>query len=104
MNTPHSKRFSIFAGAGLLLLAAIQPLTAYAVEAIPSDDTYLSERLNGKPKVYGRMKDLRVQTARFRSLIKFDLSTLPANTTSGQVSKATLKLFVRKAKSVGTMQ
>jgi hypothetical protein len=42
---------------------------------------------------YGRLSNLRVGGSG-TALIQFDLSSLPAGTTAGQIGKATLKLYI----------
>ncbi len=87
-----------------LSLACLLGLTApncFGIEARLAADTYVnSTRPNQN---YGGASTV-VASAETRGLMKFDLSTLPGGTTGAAVAKATLKLWVNKVRSPGTVK
>src|SRR6185436_9924018 len=92
---------SVLAGLCLLLQSA-----AYATDGRLSDDAYTQ---TGKVKNYGYKTLLSVQgppadTNVHQSFVKFDLSTLPPGTTSADIDKATLTIFIDKVKSAGAVE
>src|SRR5262245_36492493 len=105
MNTIKASITAAAVAWGLLLCA---PMAAHAVNATLSDDAY-TQSPSGTGTNYGVKKDLRVQgppasNTIWKSFIQFDMSTLPSGTTSSDVSKATLKLFVNKVTAAGSFE
>lgn len=58
---------------------------------------------SGAPKNFGASPVLTLKGAGGRIHIKFDLTTLPAGTTGGQIEVAQLQLFVAKVSKAGAM-
>ncbi|HMZ56576.1 MAG TPA: DNRLRE domain-containing protein, partial [Nitrospira sp.] len=85
-----------------LALAALLPLSAPALEATLKADTYLSQT---QPDInFGSTVTLNVSPTS-RVLLKFDLaSALPAGTTSDQITKATLFLWVNRVGVAGSVE
>ena len=84
-----------------LLLLLVGPLANIgAGQAPPSDDTYItSSKTAGN---YGTSASLAVQAPGTSSLIRFDLSGIPAGYTSANVAKASLKLYVSAVTANGS--
>ena len=51
---------------------------------------------------YGRLSNLRVGSGS-TTLIRFDLSSLPAGTTASQIGNATLKLYINRVDASGSV-
>src|SRR3981189_2925430 len=84
-------------GAGLAALSAVG-LPAFAVEATLVADAHVN---SARPAVNsGAISNLNVG-AGYTALLQFDLSTLPAGTTAGQVSRATLRLYCNRVDTAG---
>jgi hypothetical protein len=82
---------------GLLLALLLWPASALAIQAVPSDDTYLDGSSNK-----GNEETLRVgDGGKHRAFIKFDLSGLPSGLSAVNIEKATLRLFVSQVNSSG---
>src|SRR5260370_32050264 len=73
-----------------LLLLTVLSSIAWAHSPV-TDDTYI---VSGSSTVQGANPSLQVAWPSTSSLLKFDLSSLPAGTTGAQVLKATVKLYV----------
>jgi|GEM_PF-6286985 len=77
------------------------PMMGRAAEMVLVDDTMSSA---ARPTAtYGATRSLALKTGQ-QLYFKFDLSTLPPGTTSAQVSKATLKLWVDRVIKAGTCE
>ncbi len=72
------------------LLLTVLSSIAWAQSPV-TDDTYI---VSGSSTVQGANPSLQVASPSTSSLLKFDLSSLPAGTTGAQVLKATVKLYV----------
>ena len=72
------------------LLLTVLSSTAWAQSPV-TDDTYI---VSGSSTIQGTNPSLQVASPSTSSLLKFDLSGLPAGTTGAQVLKATVKLYV----------
>ena len=94
------KNSSLAAIAALLLTGVVStPASAQSVALV--QDTYVAP---GNVTNYGSNIGINVGgAAAQQGLLQFDLSTLPPGTTSGQVSKATLVVFVNNVLFTGTM-
>jgi hypothetical protein len=78
--------------------AAFSGCTAHAVEATLIADTHVNSAL---PTVNsGGLANLNVGNG-YTTLLKFDLSLLPAGTASAQVSRAILRLYVNRLDTAG---
>ena len=86
---------------GIALCAAtlLAPVTARA-QAPVTDDTY-SQR--GREWTNGGAPLVVVQSPNVNGYLRFNLSVFPANLQSGDIEKATLKLFVNSVQGAGTM-
>lgn len=83
-----------------ICLAAL-PAAAWAQPAPLTQDAHV---LPGSAGNYGAAQVLNVGGGGlYQTLIQFDLSTLPAGTTSANVSRATLVLFLRSVTASGTI-
>jgi hypothetical protein len=84
----------------MLGLAAL-PIAAQA-QSVPL--TQDSSVIPGSGSNFGVLQTVNVGGASaFQGLVQFDLSTLPAGTTSSNISKATLVLFVKAVNAAGTV-
>ena len=73
---------------------------ALAVEPILAADTHVNAAL---PSVNsGTLSNIAVGSG-YTGLLQFDLSTLPTGTTAAQISKATLRLYVNRVDTAGTI-
>src|SRR5882672_5587097 len=82
-------------------LAFLAVLSSVALAQAPvTDDTFVSSATPNTNS--GTSPSLVVQTPGGWSFIKFDLSQLPAGTTSGSVSKATVKLYTTAVTAQGS--
>lgn len=73
---------------------------AYATDATVIGDAYVN---SAHPTTnYGTLSNLYVGNGG-TTLIQFDLSSLPAGTTASQIGKATLKLYVNRINTTGTV-
>ncbi len=74
--------------------------SALATDATLVGDTHVSST---RPTVnYGTLSNVSVASGT-TGLLQFDLSTLPANTSASQVSKATLRLYVNRVFTPGSV-
>jgi hypothetical protein len=95
------KIFSSFTGTLALCALVFLPIAAFAQSAPLVQDSYV---VPGSATNYGSATTLNVGGASSdQALVQFDLTQLPAGTTSGSISKATLILFVTKLTSTGTV-
>jgi len=78
--------------------AALAASSAYATEAVVSGDTYVSSSYPANN--FGYQSNLHVDSTS-TALIVFDISSVPSATTSSQISKATLWLYVNRISSSG---
>lgn len=81
---------------GLQCLATL----AYAIEAPAVADATLRSAMPASN--FGALPQLQVD-ATARSLIRFDLSALPAGTTAASLAKATLRLYVNRVTTPGVV-
>ena len=92
-----SNRFGFGLLCGLLLL----PSAVFAQSAPLTQDSYV---VPGNASNYGSATTLNVGGAsNDQALVQFDLTQLPAGTTSSGISKATLIVFVTKLTAAGTV-
>jgi hypothetical protein len=85
----------------VLLGIAALPIAAQA-QSVPL--TQDSSVIPGTAANFGVLQTINVGGASgFQGLVQFDLSTLPAGTTSSNISKATLVLFVKAVNAAGTV-
>ncbi len=73
---------------------------AWATDLAPAADAHVNSARTTTN--YGTLSNLNVGNG-FTSFIRFDLSTLPFGTTADQVSKATLRLYVNRVVTGGTV-
>jgi len=73
---------------------------AFGEDATLMGDTYISSARSGSN--FGSQTNLYVGNGN-TSFLQFDLATLPAGTTAGQIAKATLLLYVNRVNSAGTI-
>jgi len=74
--------------------------TAQATDATVAGDAYVN---SVHPTTnYGSLSNLYVGNGG-TALIQFDLSSLPAGTTASQIGKATLKIFINRINTTGTV-
>ncbi len=86
----------------IILATALAGEAASAFDALLTDDTTFA--LNGhNSATAGALPTLNVD-ANHTALLKFDLSKLPANTTTDKVFSATLTVFVDKVTTPGTLE
>jgi hypothetical protein len=90
------RRIFVFAAAAALFAAG---QTATAGQATLTDDSYSSQAK--ATTTAGTLPQLLVDSAD-HAFLKFDLSALPAGITAGQVSKATLTLWVYRVTTAGS--
>ena len=95
-SSVSSKRVFLSALAAIFFLA---PGLAHA-QAPVTDDTY-SQR--GREWTNGGAPVVVVQSPNVNSYLRFNLSVFPPNLQSGEIEKATLKLFVNSVQGAGTM-
>jgi hypothetical protein len=85
------------AGAVLLVVSAT---ASYGSDGMVVGDAYVN---SAHPSAnFGSLSNLYVGNGG-TTLIQFDLSSLPAGTTAGQIGKATLKLFVNRINASGAV-
>ena len=73
---------------------------AYATDATVAGDAYVN---SAHPSVnYGSLSNLHVNS-NGTALLQFDLSSLPSGTIASQIGKATLKVFVNRINTVGSV-
>jgi hypothetical protein len=84
-------RRRILLGVGLAALPAVG-LPAFAVEATLVADAHVNSSRPGVNS--GAISNLNVGGG-YTALLQFDLSTLPAGTMAGQVSRATLRVVLQ---------
>ena len=83
---------------GILAVVASMTGWSHASEAPVAADAYVN---NAYPSVnYGGLSNLYVN-ASGTALLRFDLSSLPAGTTSNQIGGATLRLYVNRVNTPG---
>ncbi|HVS01905.1 MAG TPA: DNRLRE domain-containing protein [Thermoanaerobaculia bacterium] len=76
------------------------PGSGLAVQAVPSSDAFVQQSSSSN---FGDKKELRVgDSGKYQSLVKLDLSGLPASVMPEDVGKATLKLFLTKVNKAGS--
>ena len=89
----------------LLALLFLWVVPGHADTLHVTDDTYI--KLNALDLNNGTHKELRVSKdgiiEEHRTFINFDLSVLPAGIDGSNIDKATLRLWVRKVESEGTI-
>ena len=71
----------------------LAPLSAWSADAILTGDTYVSS--SSPSSAYGTLPFLNVGNGS-SALVQFDLSPLPAGTTSANITKANLILYVER--------
>jgi hypothetical protein len=82
------------------ILAVLPVGAAYATEGVVVGDAYVN---SAHPAVnYGSLSNLYVN-GNGTALLQFDLSALPAGTTASQIGSATLKLYVNRVNTSGTV-
>ena len=84
----------------LLAAAALSCVQAHASESTLLADTYVT---TARPSTnYGALSNLYVNSAG-TALLRFDLTAVPAGTTSAQVGRATLRVYVNRVNVPGTL-
>ncbi|HEX3968675.1 MAG TPA: DNRLRE domain-containing protein, partial [Edaphobacter sp.] len=92
-------RRRFLAGLGFAALSAAA-LPAFAVEATLVADAHVNSARPGVNS--GGISNLNVGGG-YTALLQFDLSTLPAGTTSAQISRATLRLYCNRVDTAGSV-
>src|SRR5271156_3159824 len=97
----YAMKFTSRITIGIALCAAslLAPVVAHA-QAPVTDDTY-SQR--GREWSNGSAPLVVVQSPNVNGYLRFNLSVFPPNLQSGDIEKATLKLFVNSVQGAGTM-
>ena len=84
----------------LLALLSLFAAMARAVEPTLTADTHVNAAL---PAINsGTLSNIAVG-AGFTGLLQFDLATLPTGTTAAQISRATLRLYVNRVDTAGSI-
>jgi len=84
----------------VFLLGIVATQAAQATDAVLTGDASVnSARTTAN---YGTLSNLYVGNG-YTSLLQFDLSVLPSGTTAAQVSKATLRLYLNRVNTAGTV-
>jgi hypothetical protein len=93
MNRSFLPKASLYLTFGTLLLSTLLwSGGAFAVQATPSDDSFLGKGVNK-----GDKQELRVGgVVKYESFIKFDLTTVPEDVLPEEVLQATLRLYPTK--------
>jgi hypothetical protein len=78
----------------------LAPLSAWSADAILTGDTYVSS--SSPSSAYGTLPFLNVGNGS-SALVQFDLSPLPAGTTSANITKANLILYVERLPITGAL-
>src|SRR5271169_1175414 len=102
-----SRRFAVtralFFVLAMFVLTMMLPSAAWADTVHLTGDTQVGPPSDSTNN-YGTLTTINVGGATpFTGLIQFDLTTLPAGTTSAQISKATLYLFVHSVGAPGSI-
>ena len=86
-----------------LAVALVWPADSFAVQATLTDDSFTVLTGAQSSHVHGTKTNIHVSSTS-TGFLQFDLSTLPAGTTSANIEKATLSLFVtrRTVKAAGS--
>src|ERR1700727_1828232 len=87
-------------GIGLAALSALG-LPAFAVETTLVADAHVNSARPGVNS--GAISNLNVGGG-YTALLQFDLSMLPAGTTAGQVSRATLRVYCNRMDTAGLVR
>ena len=85
---------------GLFFVLSLAALPAFATDATLTADTHVSSAHPGSN--YGSLSNLYVG-GNYTGLLQFDLTSLPTGTTAAQISKATLRLYVNRVLTSGTI-
>lgn len=80
----------------VVAIAWLWPAVSFAVQPLLIDDSYTESAGVGVNQVHGKRATIHV-SSRFTGFLWFDLSTLPAGTTSANIEKVTLSLFVTRS-------
>jgi len=84
-----------------IMLAGFSPFSAHAVIAPVIADSYTA---SGSPTInFGTAVNLKANNTA-KTLLRFDLSTLPPGTPSSQVTKATLVIWVSSVTAAGALE
>jgi hypothetical protein len=95
------KRTTLCSGKGLgLFLSILLAFTARATDAPLLSDAHISSAHPGTN--FGGLTNLAVGNGN-TALMQFNLSTLPAGTTSGEIAAATLRLYVNRVNTSGAL-
>jgi hypothetical protein len=92
----HSMKWTKWVAAGVITISSA--FAAHATEGVVVADTYVTT--TAPTTNYGSQTTLNVNSTS-TALIQFDLSSLPAGTTSSQIGAAYLKLFVDRINTTG---
>jgi len=82
------------------LLMVLSAVAAHASDGVVVADTYVSSVNAGAN--YGALSNLYVNS-NGTTLIQFDLSSLPAGTTASQIGAASLKIYLNRVNTAGTI-
>jgi hypothetical protein len=94
------KRFSIDCLLALCVATVLFGSTAYATEVALTGDAHVN--LLRSSTNFGTLANLYIGNGN-TALLQFDLSTLPSGLTAGQISRATLTLFVNRVNNGGAV-
>lgn len=94
------KRFSIDCLLALCVATVLFGSTAYATEVALTGDAHVN--LSRSSTNFGTLANLYVGNGN-TALLQFNLSTLPSGLTAGQISRATLTLFVNRVNNGGAV-
>jgi hypothetical protein len=83
-----------------VLLGLVATQAAHATDAVLTGDASVNSARTTTN--YGSLSNLYVGNG-YTSLLQFDLSVLPSGTTAAQVSKATLRLYVNRVNTAGSV-
>ena len=94
------KRFAIARLLAVFIAATFTCSAAHATDVALTGDAHVS--LTRSTTNFGTLANLYVGNGN-TALLQFDLSTLPAGLTAGQISRATLTVFVNRVNTGGTV-
>ena len=86
--------------AAVVLMGLMVTQAAQATDAVLTGDSSVN---SARPTTnYGSLSNLYVGNG-YTSFLQFDLSVLPTSTTAAQVSKATLRIYVNRVNTSGSV-
>lgn len=93
---------AFLAAISIAVLALICAAPALAGDPVLTDDGTFHDH-SGRKQAPGRAPSLLVRGTETSAAVRFDLSMLPGSPTGSQVAKATLKMWINRVESPGTL-